>query len=122
MHELSICQGIIDVAGAAVAERASPGTRVATVVVRIGRLTGIVPDCLRHYFDLLTPGTPLGGASLLIEEIPIRGRCDDCAADFQIDTLSFSCPTCGSGFVDLRSGRELQVVSLDTIEEVPCGS
>lgn len=122
MHELAICQGIMDVAGAALAEQVSPGTRVATVAVRIGRLTGIVPDCLRHYFDLLSPGTPLAGATLLIEDVPIRGRCDDCAADFQIDTLTFTCPACGSGFVALLSGRELQVVSLDTIEEVLCAS
>jgi Zn finger protein HypA/HybF involved in hydrogenase expression len=36
--------------------------------------------------------------------------------------LSFSCPRCGSGLVELLSGRELEVVSLDTSEEVPCAS
>jgi hydrogenase nickel incorporation protein HypA/HybF len=121
MHELSICQGIIDVAVGALGGCASPVPRVSTVTVRIGRLTGVVADSLRQYFDLLTPETPLAGAALAIEEVTIRGRCADCLAEFAIDTLSFTCPCCGSGLVELLSGRELQVVSLDTVEEVLCG-
>lgn len=122
MHELSICRGIIEIACAALAEFPRPIRLVSAVTVRIGRLTGIVGESLRCYFDLLSPPTPLAGAALLIEEVPIRGRCADCAARFSIDTLSFTCPACGSGLVDLLSGRELQVVSLDVSEEVLCGS
>jgi len=119
MHELSICQGIIDVAADALP---APMPRVSSVSVKIGRLTDVVPDSLRYYFELLSPGTPLAGATLVIEEIPIRGHCADCAADFDIDALVFTCPACGSGFVDLLSGRELQVVSVDTAEEAAYGS
>ena len=121
MHELSICQGIINVAVAALSERGASVPSVLTVTVRIGRLTGVVADSLRQYFDLLTPETALAGADLVIEEVPIRGRCADCLAEFTIDTLSFTCPRCESGVVELLSGRELQVVSLDTAEEVACG-
>ena len=121
MHELSICQGIIDVAGAALGDRASRLPSVSTLTVRIGRLTGVVSDSLRYYFDLLSPDTPLAGATLVIEEVPIRARCADCLAEFEIDTLAFTCVACGSGFVELLSGRELQVVSLETAEEVVRG-
>jgi hydrogenase nickel incorporation protein HypA/HybF len=122
VHELSICEGIIEVASATLGEFPRPAPRVATVTVRIGRLTGVVADSLRYYFELLSPGTPLSGAGLVIEPVPIRGRCADCAAEFVIEVLSFTCPACGSGFVELLSGRELQVVALETAEEVPCGS
>lgn len=123
MHELAICEGIIDVAVAALRDGGSSSLpRVSTVTVRIGRLTGIVADSLRQYFDLLIPGTPLAGAALVLEEVPIRGRCTDCLAEFAIDTLSFMSPCCESGVAELLSGRELQVISLDTAEEVPCGS
>lgn len=121
MHELSICQGIIDVARGALEAIPPPPPPVARVTVRIGRLTAVVPDSLCFYFDLLAPGTVLDGASLVIEEVPVRGRCADCLAQFEIDTVSFTCPECGSGFVDLTSGRELQVVSLDIPEEAPRG-
>lgn len=119
VHELSICQGIIEVAAAALAGHTRPLPPVAAVTVRIGRLTGIVPESLRHHFDLLSSATPLAGAALLIDHVPIRGRCGDCAAEFSIDVLSFTCPACGSGVVDLLSGRELEVVSLETIEGAP---
>jgi hydrogenase nickel incorporation protein HypA/HybF len=120
MHELSICLGIMEAALAGLEGLGPPVPRVDRVTVRIGRLTAVVPDSLLYHFDLLTPGTRLEGAALAVEEVPIRGRCADCAAGFQIDTLSFTCPHCGSGFVELLSGRELEVVSLDTAEEVPC--
>ena len=118
MHELSVCQGILGVAASALKALPPPPPKVSRITVSVGRLTAVVPDSLRYHFSLLTPGTLLEGATLVIDEIPIRGRCGDCAAQFEIDTLAFACPTCGSGFVELYSGRELQVVSLDTAEEV----
>ena len=120
MHELSICQGIMDVATAALGELPRPLPLVSCVTVRVGRLTAVVPVTLRHYFALLVPGTPLDGATLVVEEVPIRAACPDCGGRFEIDVLSFRCPTCDSGFVELLSGRELEVVSLDTAEEVAC--
>jgi hydrogenase nickel incorporation protein HypA/HybF len=122
VHEFSICEGIIEVATAALERLARPLPGVSGVTVRIGRLTAVVPDSLRHYFGLLTPGTVLEGAALVIEEIPIRACCPDCGARFEIEVLSFSCPGCGSGLVELLSGRELEVVSLEVGEEVPCAS
>lgn len=50
---------------------------------------------LQYYFDLLVSDTPLGGAALVIEEVPVRGRCAGCAAGLEIETLSFTCPWCG---------------------------
>lgn len=120
MHELSICEGILDVATAALEGQPRPLPHVTGITVRIGRLSSVVPDTLRHYFAILAPGTLLEGAALIIEEVPIRGRCADCGARFEIETLSFTCPLCGGGLVELVSGRELEVVSLDTADEVPC--
>lgn len=120
VHELSICQGILDVASAVLQGQPGPLPRVADITVRIGRLSAVVPDTLQYYFALLTPGTVLDGAALIIEEVPIRGGCTDCGGRFEIETLSFTCPRCGGGLVELITGRELEVVSLDTVEEVPC--
>jgi hydrogenase nickel incorporation protein HypA/HybF len=120
MHELAICRGILDVAGAALAERA-PGVAVSSVAVRIGRLTGIDPECLRSYFDLLVAHTPLAGAVLRIEQATILGRCRACSAEFVVESSEFTCPACRTGAVDLMSGQELQVISLETVEEASGG-
>jgi hydrogenase nickel incorporation protein HypA/HybF len=117
MHELSICSGIVEAAAAAVNGFGPRAPRVQRVTVRVGRLTSVVPDSLRYHFELLVPGTILDGACLEIEEVPIRGRCADCGGRFEIETVSFSCPACGEGFVELISGRELELVSLDVTEE-----
>lgn len=122
MHELSICQGIIEVAAGALEGMPPPLPPVSRVNVRIGRLTAVVPDSLRYYFELLTPGTALDGATLVIDDVPARGTCADCGARFEIEILSFTCPACGGGFVDLISGRELQVVSVETGREMVCGN
>lgn len=121
MHELSICHSILEIADATLADLPPPRPRVLTITVRVGRLTSVVPDSLRFCFDILAPSTSLDGSSLVIEEVPIRGRCTDCAARFEIETLTFTCPVCGSGLVELLSGRELEVVSLETVEEVTSG-
>jgi hydrogenase nickel incorporation protein HypA/HybF len=120
MHELAICRGILGVAGAALAEHA-PGVGVSTVTVRIGRLTGIDAESLRFYFHLLATETPLAGAMLLIEEMPIEGRCRACAAEFAIEAPMFTCPACGTGTADLLSGQECQVIALETVEEASGG-
>ena len=119
MHELAICTGIVDAARTVLAELPPPPPRVSTVTIRVGQLTSVVPDSLQHHFALLSAGTVLEGARLEIEEIPIRGLCCDCGTRFEIETLCFTCPICGDGGVQLLSGRELSVVSIDTVEGDP---
>jgi len=119
MHELAICRSIVTAAGAALAEHA-PTAPVVSVGVRVGRLTGIDPECLRFCFALLVPGTSLAGAALVVEQVPVRGRCQQCAAEFIIDVPVFRCPPCGSDAIDLLSGQEIELVGLETAEEV-CG-
>ena len=64
MHELAITESVVDL----VAERTS-GRRVVAVHVRVGRLSGVVPDSMAFCFDLATAGTALAGSRLDIEEI-----------------------------------------------------
>ena len=65
MHELAVTQSVVD----AVMERTGE-QRVLEVRLRVGRLSGVLPDALRFCFDLVTDGTPLQGAVLDIEEPP----------------------------------------------------
>lgn len=119
MHELSICGGVVNAAQAVLDELPPPPPRVSRVHLRVGRMRSVVPDSLRHYYALLVPGTGLDGSFLSIEEVPVRARCGDCLREFEIDELSFTCPFCRSGWVDLLSGRELDLVSLETVDIPP---
>ncbi|MDR7554692.1 MAG: hydrogenase maturation nickel metallochaperone HypA [Armatimonadota bacterium] len=116
MHELSICQALIEAAADAVSRLPAPPPRVLRVTLRIGHLTAVVPDALRFHFDLLTPGTVLEGATLDIEEVPVRGRCGACAHEFVTEALVLRCPACGAGDVQVLAGRELELVALDVAD------
>jgi hydrogenase nickel incorporation protein HypA/HybF len=112
VHELSITQSLVD----AVVEHTA-GAPVVAVRVKVGRLSGVVPDAMRFCFELVTDGTPLAGARLDIEEPVGRGRCRSCAAEFELRDLVLLCP-CGSADVEVVTGRELAVGSVEVGERV----
>ncbi len=107
MHELAIAESVV----AAVLER-TEDRRVSVVRLRVGRLAGVVPDALSFCFELAAAGTPLAGAELEIVEAHARAHCRTCTADFTLDDPILLCG-CGSADVQLVSGRELSVTSVE---------
>ncbi len=114
MHELSITQSIVDV----VAERTT-GRTVVAVQVRVGRLSGVVPDAMAFCFEIAATGTPVEGARLDIEEIDGRIACHTCGLESAAADLVRLCP-CGSADVDVVAGEELTVVSVELEKETTC--
>jgi len=107
MHELAITQSVVDT----VLQRT--GSRRVTVVrLRVGRLSGIVPDAMQFCFGMAAEGTPLEGATLQIDQPRGRAHCRTCGDDFDLPDLILLCP-CGSADVEVLTGRELQVTSVD---------
>ena len=92
------------------------GAQVEKVNVKIGKLSAVVPASLRFCFQIVTQDTPLSNASLIIEEIPIVIKCSDCNIEWTIDEPVFSCQKCGGGSVDIVSGRELDISSIEIAE------
>ena len=107
MHELAIAESVV----ATVLER-TPGRVVSVVRLRVGRLSGVVPDALTFCFELATAGTTLQGTALEIEVQPGRATCRTCSEEFSLDDPILLCP-CGSADVAVTSGRELQIVSME---------
>jgi hydrogenase nickel incorporation protein HypA/HybF len=106
MHELSITQSVVD----AVTEWTGSAA-VVSVRLRVGRLSGVVPDAMRFCFELVTAGTPLEGAVLEIERPDGRGSCRTCGAEFPLPDPALLCH-CGSADVAVLAGRELAVASV----------
>ena len=107
MHELSIAQSVVD----AVVERAD-GRQVLRVRLQVGRLSGVFPDALRFSFELVTEGTGAQGATLEIDEPQGRAICRSCAADLTLRDLVLLCE-CGSADIEVVSGRELLISSME---------
>lgn len=107
MHELSIAESVVETVLERTGDRA-----VSAVRLEVGRLCGVVPDALQFCFELAVAGTPLEGAVLRIDAPPGRAHCRECGQDFTVDDLILLCE-CGSAAVEVVSGRELTVRSVE---------
>lgn len=115
MHELSVTQSIVDSVLEEMNDRGLE--RIGAVHLKLGRMTTFVPDCVKFYYDALTADTPLEGSDLVIEEIDVAGRCNNCGVGLEFDEPFFVCPECGSVDIEILSGREILIDAL----EVPDG-
>ena len=117
MHELSVMTSLM-----ALVEREAAkanAVRVKRLVLRVGRLSGVVPEFLESAFQYMHQGTVAEGAVLEIEVEPAKGRCTACGYEYEMDELVVECPSCGELGVQVEGGQEL---TLETVEiEVPDG-
>jgi len=93
--------------------RKAGANRVFIIRLRIGALSGVVPDALQFAFEALAPGTLADGAALEIEHVPARFWCIACSTEFQSDDFFGECPACHRPSGDLRAGREMELASLE---------
>ena len=108
MHELSLSSAVVNTA-----VKHAEGRRVELVSLRIGRLRQVVPETLEFYFAFVARDTVCDGAKLEYEIIEARLRCNPCATEWSIEIPAFRCPTCGGSDVEIASGNEFEVESIE---------
>ena len=69
---------------------------------------------MQFAFEVVTSGTTLQGAELMIDEPLGIGHCRDCDSDISLPDLILLCP-CGSADVEVISGRELAIESIEVV-------
>lgn len=115
MHELSICSSIADIAA-----RHSAGRTVKVINVRVGQLRQIVPDTLVYCWGLVSADTSLDGSRIAIEAVPARIRCRACEHVTDVgDIPVFACAGCGGFEVEVVSGEEFLITSLELESSFP---
>ncbi|MFO7784188.1 MAG: hydrogenase maturation nickel metallochaperone HypA [Desulfatiglandales bacterium] len=107
MHEMSIARSLVELLQEEM-EKAGART-LRSVRLEIGRLSAIVPEALSFGFQVVTTGTELEGAELIMDIIPLRCTCRECGGGFEMEDYNFCCPLCGGVEIDTLSGRELSV-------------
>ena len=111
MHELSITQGILSIA--LEKAEAAQANKITKINLVIGELSGIVDECVEVYFELLSKDTIAAGADLSFDRPPTRLRCRKCNNTFSPDGLNWVCPGCGDQSVEIVSGRECYISSIE---------
>ncbi len=116
MHELGILQEMLDI----VLEQArqNSATRVHGVRLKVGDLSGVVPEALQFAFDVVTRGTLAEGATLELIPVPVTCYCGRCERIFSPDGPVHRCPECGSLEAHTVAGEELLLESIEMTSDV----
>ena len=112
MHEVSIAQGLLEIAIENCKKEGYEG--IESIKVKIGKASGVLPDSLLFAFETLKIGTIAEKAILTIDEVPVSGYCNNCNSNFTVeDAYVISCPNCGKMSLRIETGRELNVAEME---------
>ena len=112
MHELSIAMSIAEIAEKELHRRGD--AHALAVHLKLGPLSGVVPEALRSAWELAREGTTLEETQLVIEEIPILAHCPTCRADRSVVSIQeIRCQACGTPTPHIVSGQELEITALE---------
>jgi hydrogenase nickel incorporation protein HypA/HybF len=118
VHELSVALSLIELATEQA--KAAGAGRVEAVHLRLGRLAGVAADALAFSFEIASCGTPVDGARLVIEEVPVTVFCPQCKVERAVSEDEWlRCPVCRSLAQDVTHGRELELTALEVRDAAP---
>ncbi|OOM80761.1 hydrogenase maturation nickel metallochaperone HypA [Clostridium sp. BL-8] len=111
MHEVSIMENAIKI----VQEKAKENNlkNISKITIKVGKLSGVMPEALEFAFQGLSKGTMAEGAQFLIEKVNATAKCDDCKITFEIDHFNKLCPKCNKFCTNILSGYELYINTIE---------
>ncbi len=111
MHEQSIVEPLL----ALVLEKAgeAKASKVRRIYLVVGELSGVEEYAVEFYFSFLGRDTIAADADLFFQRVPALLKCRNCGTEFMFVNRKLNCPECNEKKVDIISGRELY---LDSIE------
>lgn len=111
LHELSVTESILRIA-LDEAKKNNAG-KVINIKIKSGVLSGIMPQLIQDYFNLVSTGTIAEGAELIIDRIAASIRCRDCDKVSPIERLKLVCPICGGTNTLIETGKEFYIDSME---------
>ncbi len=111
MHELSMMQEVIKILEEQV--KTNKVKKVHKVNLKVGKLMSVVPSSLIFCFEILAKDTLMEGATLDIEEVPVKCLCQDCGTEFIVESFIFLCPQCRGTNLKQLSGNEFMVHNME---------
>lgn len=104
MHEHHAVQNLVNQA----IEKAAllNAKKVKKVVFGLGDLVGFDDGSIELYYEQMSAGTPLEGASLQIIHYKPKLQCKNCSNIFEDSKREFKCPKCSSMSLSLQGGKD----------------
>lgn len=117
MHELAICQALIEQIETIVhRHEASEAKRIE---LRIGPLSGVEPQLVEQAFPVASAGTVAADAVLVIDSLPVNVHCSRCGSTSSVLPNRLVCANCGDWHTTLVSGDELQLFRVELVAGMP---
>lgn len=114
MHELGIVFHAISSVERIGAENAL--TRVASVTLELGEVSGVVPQELVSCWDWAVKKSPLlKNAVLKLETVSAVTYCEGCRRGYPTMRHGRVCPHCGSEKTWLRQGNEIAIREIEAV-------
>jgi len=111
MHELAICQSLMNqIEDIALKQNAQ---FVTSIVLAIGPLSGVEAHALKQAYPIASAGTIAAQAELVIKQLPIRVKCNQCGSESDALPNKLTCKQCGDWRTTLISGDELLLMSVE---------
>jgi len=111
MHEVSIMTEAVRMA--VEAAQAAGARRVTGLRLRVGRLSGAVPEAMNFAWDVVRRDTLAADAWLAIDSVGAASWCANCEMEFGCQDFFNACPRCDRVSGELRRGRELEIASVE---------
>ena len=115
MHELGIMVDVLDTA-LRVAEQ-NGGKKVTKITLKIGVMSGILPEYVQSFFDVISKDTIAKGTQIIIDPDPAVFVCRKCGEKTVYDALGpeYVCKACGSQALRMTSGCGFQIVNVGIV-------
>jgi hydrogenase nickel incorporation protein HypA/HybF len=111
MHELAICQSLMDQVERIALERNAQC--VTSIIVGMGPLSGVEAQLLKNAYSIASVGTVAEHAELVFEFLPVRVKCTQCGSETEALPNKLVCKHCGDWRTTLVSGDELLLMSVE---------
>ncbi|MFO7980600.1 MAG: hydrogenase maturation nickel metallochaperone HypA [Candidatus Aminicenantes bacterium] len=111
MHELSLIANLFEIMEQKAKEKNAK--KITYVKLKVGALSGAVPDLLETAFDIYKKDTIASDAKLEIETVPLKLKCKECDAVMEKDDLVLNCEKCGSTNLETLAGTDLYLEKME---------
>lgn len=111
MHEIHLAEDLL----VKIKEKAKARglSKVSKIKVKVGEMHTVGADELKFGFEMISKGNIIEGAIFEVEITPLAAKCSKCSKEIKEKTLKLDCPNCGSPHMEIVSGKELLVESIE---------
>jgi len=111
MHELSIVANLFEILEEKAKEHKAK--KIVFIKLKVGKLSGVLPEFLETAFNFYRKDTIANKATLEMDEVPLKVKCQQCKTESTKDNFIFICPRCSSRELKTLAGTELFLEKLE---------